>query len=430
MCGPATVPITFACTPKCPSASTRLVAVCAWPAVSGRACSPVERVSSLLASGSSQTKLGSSVTASRSLPCGVSSATSARATPEISSSSPTSDGASCAPARRRLGARLLPSRVLGPSSIDRAPPARDPPRASRARPARRCPARAAQSPAAPANSSCRSPGQRLLARSAVAGAERAHHPRRINHAAAGGAQRASQRGAGQQDDADEQQEDHEDVHADVLHEPVGQLVEGLADDAAVRLQIGRRPGGVAVRRAGAHAERARGQRERRRGEQADAADRAGRPADAWPAAPAQQQHAAGADERQGREHARFAEHPAERDRQAMAGATAVPAAVEHEAHEHADGDERQAEHVAPALVEHRQARQAARDSERLPSRPREPPRRARARRARVFRAAATIGWRASARGRACGYWPSRATSTPRRRNLPRGLTIALAPADT
>ena len=40
MCGPATVPITFACTPKWPSASTRLVAVRSWPAVSGRVCSP------------------------------------------------------------------------------------------------------------------------------------------------------------------------------------------------------------------------------------------------------------------------------------------------------------------------------------------------------------------------------------------------------
>ena len=65
MCGPATVPITFACTPKCPSASIRLVAVRSCPAVSGFDCSLVERVSSRLASGSSQTKSGSSVTLSR-----------------------------------------------------------------------------------------------------------------------------------------------------------------------------------------------------------------------------------------------------------------------------------------------------------------------------------------------------------------------------
>ena len=55
---PATVPITRACTPKWPSASTRPAATRSWPAVSGRLCSALERVSRRLAWGSRQTKSG------------------------------------------------------------------------------------------------------------------------------------------------------------------------------------------------------------------------------------------------------------------------------------------------------------------------------------------------------------------------------------
>ena len=57
-----------------------------------------------------------------------------------------------------------------------------------------------------------------------------------------------------------------------------------------------------------------------------------------------------------REHARAAERPAERDRDTVTGAPAVPTTVEDEAHEYAAGNQRQAEHVALALVEHRQTR--------------------------------------------------------------------------
>ena len=44
MCGPVTRPITFASIPKWPSVSSSVRATCSWPAVSGLAASPVERV--------------------------------------------------------------------------------------------------------------------------------------------------------------------------------------------------------------------------------------------------------------------------------------------------------------------------------------------------------------------------------------------------
>ncbi len=78
------------------------------PAVSGRDCSALERVRSLAASGRSQTKSGSSVTAPRSLPCGVSSAGSACATPAICSSSSAPLGLDLAPARRPASASSRP----------------------------------------------------------------------------------------------------------------------------------------------------------------------------------------------------------------------------------------------------------------------------------------------------------------------------------
>ncbi len=102
-------------------------------------------------------------------------------------------------------------------------------------------------------------------------------------------------------------------------------------------------------RAGADAERAGGQRERDR-------RRTGRSrrscADAQQRAPgrqhfAQQQRAAGADQRDRREHARAPERPAEARRPDRARRR-LPSQPppQHEAHEHADGDQRQPEHVA------------------------------------------------------------------------------------
>ena len=64
MCGPVTRPITFASIPKWPSVSTSVRATCSWPAVSGLAASPVERVRKR-APGTRQTKSGSSVTEAR-----------------------------------------------------------------------------------------------------------------------------------------------------------------------------------------------------------------------------------------------------------------------------------------------------------------------------------------------------------------------------
>ena len=64
MCGPATMPMTCACTPKWPSASTSWAAVFSCPAVSGRFASPVERVRKR-GSGIVQTNSGESVTEAR-----------------------------------------------------------------------------------------------------------------------------------------------------------------------------------------------------------------------------------------------------------------------------------------------------------------------------------------------------------------------------
>ena len=141
---------------------------------------------------------------------------------------------------------------------------------------------------------------------------------------------------------------------------VRQAVEQLAEGAAARLQMRRAPGRRGAARAGADSERAGGERQRDSGEQADRADRArvARQRSLKRQRLAQQQHAAGADDRQRREHARFAERPAEGDGEAVADATAVPAAVQHEAHEHAERDQRQADDLAAALVEHADPRQA------------------------------------------------------------------------
>ena len=64
MCGPATMPITRASTPKWPSASISCAATFSCPAVSGRAASAVERVRKR-GSGTRHTKSGESVTDAR-----------------------------------------------------------------------------------------------------------------------------------------------------------------------------------------------------------------------------------------------------------------------------------------------------------------------------------------------------------------------------
>ena len=109
------------------------------------------------------------------------------------------------------------------------------------------------------------------------------------------------------------------------------------------------------------------------------------------------------------------------DGERMPGAPAgagEPDAYRTKRHEHAEREEREAEHVALALLEHGQAQ--ARDRAR----------RFRGRRRRACVRAGGSGTLASggfaARERALRPVPSRATSTPGRRNLPAGLTIALA----
>src|SRR6185437_1300011 len=197
---------------------------------------------------------------------------------------------------------------------------------------------------------------------AAALTERAHHPRGLGHAAAGRPQGVAERGAGDEDRADEQEEQDEDVHAHVLDQAVRELVQRLTDHAPVRLHEAGAPCDLGVGRARADAERAGRQRERDPGVQAGAADRA-RIARQRPAGGqqlTQQQRATGADERERREHACASERPAERDGEPVAGASAVPATPQHEPHEHADGDERQPEHVAAPLVERADPPQAGR----------------------------------------------------------------------
>ena len=60
MCGPVTRPITFASIPKWPSVSISVRATCSWPAVSGLAASPVDRIRKR-GPGTRHSKSGSSV---------------------------------------------------------------------------------------------------------------------------------------------------------------------------------------------------------------------------------------------------------------------------------------------------------------------------------------------------------------------------------
>ena len=64
MCGPATMPITRASTPKWPSASTSWAATFSCPAVSGRFASALERLRKAV-SGIVHSKSGDSVTSAR-----------------------------------------------------------------------------------------------------------------------------------------------------------------------------------------------------------------------------------------------------------------------------------------------------------------------------------------------------------------------------
>jgi hypothetical protein len=64
MCGPATIPITFACTPKWPSASMSCAATFSCASVSGRPASTADR-RRIRGSGMIHSNAGSSVTDGR-----------------------------------------------------------------------------------------------------------------------------------------------------------------------------------------------------------------------------------------------------------------------------------------------------------------------------------------------------------------------------
>jgi hypothetical protein len=78
---------------------------------------------------------------------------------------------------------------------------------------------------------------------------------------------------------------------------------------------------------------------------------------------AEQEGPAREEDRYGRELPSFADRPSEPDEQTVTGAPAVPAAVEDEAEEDAERDQREADHVALVLVELRQPREPARQVE-------------------------------------------------------------------
>ena len=228
-----------------------------WPAVSGRACSAVERVSSA-AVGSCHTKSGSSVTTSRRRPCGVSWLGSVAATPAIVSSSSASSLAFAA-APRSLGApatgarrssrllRLDGRRASRVARIGRAP--------------RRASARTTSSPASGSGGS--------RARSALVGGAARCEALRAPRAAlarrapaqirvlsttplpvARSTPPARRRSAASRRP---RQEDDEDVDADLLHQAVRDVYSACADRAAAGLQEGASASARRSRPARAHA---------------------------------------------------------------------------------------------------------------------------------------------------------------------------------
>ncbi len=204
--------------------------------------------------------------------------------------------------------------------------------------------------------------QQLAARIGTDAARRAdapYDPRGVEQPVARRAHRGRDRGAREQDRADDEQEEDEDPHAETLDERIGEPIERFAHDPSVRLQVAARPGRALRARCGGEAERARGERERDSGEDAcgPGAQRAQRGQHG-----AKQQHAAAEHERGGREHPRAAEHPPEAHGERVARAPARrrrARSVEDEAHENAERDQRETEHVALALLEHGHPQPAA-----------------------------------------------------------------------
>ena len=387
----------------------------------------------LPASGSSQTKSGSSVTASRSRPCGVSAAAigvgDARRSPPRSSSvdrssadlrSASVHGLAREPAvaLQRLARARARSSCDGPSTWV----ARTTSSSGAGSGTDTATRSAASSPRS------RAPLARGVARPRPARPRvraRAHHARRVGETAAGRAERAGERGSGQQDHAGEQQEHDEDADPDALHEPVGRLEERFAGDAAVRLQVGRGPGRIAAAGSRAHAERAGRERERDRGEQADracpqralSAGSTGRSSSTPPPTTS----ATGASTR-----ARPSIQPSATARPCPAPPPSQPP------YRTNARNTPTATSASPSTSRPRWSstgrRGRIRASESLSVRePAGAP--APARRAGALRRP-SLARRARALSRAFVCWPSRATSTPNPRNLPWGLTIALAPTAT
>ena len=204
-------------------------------------------------------------------------------------------------------------------------------------------------------------GRALLAALTALVGPRAQHARAVHDPAAGRPQQRGEREARQQSHADEEQEDHEDVHPDLLHEPVGDVVERLPERSPAGLQEARRP----LRGAGAACARAWTRADPERSGRQGQHDRAGQAEAAGTQRPqrgqhrAHQQHPATAGQREWRQRLRAPDAPAQGERQPMADAAAVPVSIEDEAHEHAQRDQAQGEHVALALVELGQPRRPA-----------------------------------------------------------------------
>ncbi len=184
----------------------------------------------------------------------------------------------------------------------------------------------------------------------------AQHARRVGNTRAGGLEHTRHRGAGDQQDPGQEQEEPEDVAADRADEARGDVEQQVAEVAATLAQEGLVPEPVADP-GGAEAERPGGEHQRQGEHEQDPAG-AERPHAGQHRA--QHDDRAGGDEAHRRDVAQRADGQRERVEHAVAGAPAVPVQVQREDEEDAAGHERQPEEVQVALLEQRQPRRPRR----------------------------------------------------------------------
>jgi hypothetical protein len=163
-------------------------------------------------------------------------------------------------------------------------------------------------------------------------------------------QDARDRRAGEQQDRCEEQEDRDDVGADVAQQRRGPPIEPLPHHPAARLdELGVPEADALAERAEPERPRRERQRERREQAQPAGAERPDRGQDR-----AQDEHGAGRHQRGRNEVVRRADEPAQALDEAGAAPAAVPAEVDQEREEHGQGHQAEADQVEMALLERRQ----------------------------------------------------------------------------